>query len=477
MKKRKHVSGVLYECNNNGNNRNNHWQQWSIHKKLRICLYVFVILAMLLPMFSGITTSSAQGEGELVYVVYVHETVERGMLRYMERAFAEAIDDNAAHIILEVNTPGGAVDAAGDIGDLIQQTTIPITAFINSDATSAGAFIALNADNIAIVPHGSFGSAQVIDLEGNAADAKVMAYWKSKMGGAAEANDRDPIYALAMVDPTVEIEGLVTDRQLLDFTASTAFEHGYAEVIADNRADVLAFLDLEKATIVEVEITAAEQLARFITHPIVASILLSLASLGLILELYSPGFGIPGAVGISSLLLFFFGHLVAGFAGIESIILLVVGIILIAIEIFIPGFGIFGILGLAALGGSIALASQDWMIGIRSIGIALAVSFIFIILLTTVFHKQLNRGLWSKIVLEEGLQTNETMGTFEQKSQLLGQKGVTMTRLRPSGTAKIGGKKYDVVSEGSFIDIDTEVEVVKVEGPRVVVAEVESIEE
>src|SRR5690606_5811203 len=109
------------------------------------------------------------------------------------------------------------------------------------------------------------------------------------------------------------------------------------------------FLQVPEAKVVVVELSWAEHVARFITHPIVASILLTLGSLGLVLELYTPGFGIPGILGLSGLILYFFGHMIAGLAGWEALLLFLAGVILLVIELFIPGFGIFGILGIVGV--------------------------------------------------------------------------------------------------------------------------------
>ncbi|MDQ0339634.1 membrane-bound serine protease (ClpP class) [Caldalkalibacillus uzonensis] len=431
---------------------------------------LFMILCTFAPLVFVPMQVLAQDDG-LVYVVEVSDVVEKGLLAYMERAFREAEEAGADHIILQLHTPGGEVDAAEEIGNLIQFSSIPVTAFINTNATSAGAFIALNADQIVMAPTGTMGSAQVVHLEGQAADEKAQSHWKSRMAGAATAGGRDPIYAIAMVDPSVEIEGLVTDEQLLNFTADQALEHGYAEGIANNLQEVLQFIELENATVVEVEITWAERLARFITHPIVASILLSVASLGLILELYSPGFGVPGILGISALLLFFFGHLVAGFAGMEAVLLFIAGLILIIIELFMPGFGIFGILGIVAVGASLTLASENVIIGLQNIGIALLLTIIVAAVLSRYLHI---KGVWSRLVLQEGLSTEEGRAVFEQKSALVGKTGIALTKLRPSGAVRIDGQRYDVVSDGTVIEQGAKVEVIKVEGPRIVVRELDN---
>lgn len=436
-------------------------------KRVRISFYALSIIFILcLSYFPLPAQTFSQSEQPLVYSIVIDDTVEKGLYAFLTRGFREAEEAGADHIFIDMDTYGGAVDAADKIGTLFQTSQIPTTVFVNPNAISAGAFIALSADHIIMLPQGQMGAAQVVDLEGNAGDAKAMSMWLKKMHSAAAENGRDPIYAEAMVEPAVVIEGVTKEGDLLTLTGTEALEYGYAEAVVSSREEALAFLGLENAIIHEVEISPAETIARFITNPIVASILLSLASLGLILELYSPGFGVPGIIGLSSLILFFFGHMIAGFAGWEALILLVVGIGLIVLELFTPSFGIFGILGIAGVITSLTMASVDVVAGLRSIGIAIVITVIVLLLLGKSMSK---RGLWSKFVLQEDLSAEEGTSRFMEKVNLVGKLGVTATQLRPAGTVLIEGKRYDVVSEGNFVDKAQHVEVVHAEGTRIVV--------
>ena len=227
-------------------------------------------------------------------------------------------------------------------------------------------------------------------------------------------------------------------------------------------------LNLKDAKIERAEVSFAEKVARFITHPVVIPILLSIGSLGLIVELYSPGFGIPGFMGLSALLLFFYGHLVAGLAGMETILLFAAGIILIILEIFLPG-GIAGIAGLIAIVASLFLASGSFKVMAVSILIATAVSIAASILLTRVLGKRMK--FFKKLILTDSTSTESGYVSNESRRDLIGKTGVTFTPLRPSGTVIIGDERLDVVSEGSFTAKDKKVKVVKVEGSRIVVRE------
>ncbi len=213
----------------------------------------------------------------------------------------------------------------------------------------------------------------------------------------------------------------------------------------------------------------AEKVARFLTHPIVIPILLSIASLGLIVELYSPGFGVPGTMGVTALLLFFYGHLVAGFAGYETLFLFLAGIVLIILELFLPG-GIVGVIGLICVVVSLFLAAGSFTEMAISILIATAVSIIAVILLTKVLGKRMK--FFKKFILTDSTNKESGYVSNETRDDLVGQIAVTATALRPSGTIVFGDERIDVVSEGAFIDKDEQVKIVKAEGSRIVVRKV-----
>ncbi|QKS73208.1 nodulation protein NfeD [Paenalkalicoccus suaedae] len=391
----------------------------------------------------------------------------------MNRAVQTAEEEGVDHIVFELNTPGGRVDAAGEIARTVRESSIPTTAYVVEEAMSAGAYIALNADEILMAPSTRMGSAQVIDGSGNAADDKAQSAWLANMRAAAELRDRDPIYALAMADPRIDLPELGAEEgELLTLTASEAISVNYAEAIADSRDDVLAYLNLEGATIQEFEVSLAEQIARFVTSPIVIPILLSIGSLGLILELYSPGFGIPGIMGISSLLLFFYGHLVAGFAGFEGLILFVVGAALLVLEVFSPSFGIFGALGLGAIIGSLVMSSFDTTVILYSVLIAGVISLVAFF---TVMKYVDRIGPMKKMILQDATSTELGYVSNEHRVELVGLTGQTLTVLRPSGTALIGDERLDVVSEGGYIEQGKKVKVISAVGSRIVVR-VESAE-
>lgn len=413
-------------------------------------------------------TMSASAQSS-VYHVPIEENVEKGLYAFLKRAISEAEAQNAKAIVLEIHTPGGFTDAADQIGKLLDATHLKVIAFINTKAYSAGAYIALHADEIYMTETATMGAAGVIDGEGNAANEKAQSAWIAAMKTAAESKDREPQYAEAMANPEIHLPKYRAPKgDYLTLTAAEAKEVGYSEATVNTLRDVLTVAGYEEATVTNLEPSLAENIARIITNPIVVPILLSIASLGLVLELYSPGFGIPGTMGLSALGLFFFGHTVAGFAGYETIIAFVIGLILLIAEFFVPG-GIVGILGGVLIIGSLLFAGASFVHMAYSILIAMFIAVIGMVIIMKFFGKKLH--MFNKLVLNDATTTEEGYVSNLNRVDLIGKKGETMTPLRPAGTVSIDRERLDVVSEGSFIEAGKTVEVVKVEGSRIVVRE------
>lgn len=216
--------------------------------------------------------------------------------------------------------------------------------------------------------------------------------------------------------------------------------------------------------------TFSNTLLSFLTNPIVVTFLLSIGALGLVMELFSPGFGLPGLIGLSSFGLFFFGHIASGFATYESIFIFVIGFALLAAELFIPG-GIVGLIGGALMIISLLFAGESVVHMAYSILIAMIIAIIGMVVLMKFFGKNLH--VFNKLILRDATTTEEGYVSNVNRVDLLGKSGYTMTPLRPAGTIIIDNERIDVVSEGNYIDSKKKVEVVRVEGSRIVVREIE----
>jgi membrane-bound serine protease (ClpP class) len=442
----------------------------------------FVLLLVVSAVLAAVFGLGAQAEERAsrdgvpaVYVVPLEQTIERGLERFLTRAFKEAEQKRADYVVLRIDTLGGAVDAAVDIGTLVRNSPVTTVAFIEGRAISAGTYISLNADRIVMAPGSSIGSAAMVDLAGNrVTDSKTLAYWLAEMRAAARLNDRNELYAAGMVDDSLTVEVPEIGKtfgpgELIAFNYEEALRAGYADGIAKNLDEVIRFLGYERASVVEVQPTAAEKLARFLTHPAVSALLLLAGIGGVLMELFQPGFGIPGIIGIASFSLYFLGNYIAGFAGIEHIVLFVIGVILIVLEIFLPTMGIFGIIGGLCLFGSILLAAYDYKQALVSLGVAIVGAIVVLAVFLRYFGK---KGGWSRLVLKDRLDKESGYVSQSAKDHLLGKTGIAHTVLRPAGIAMIDDAPVDVVTRGEYIMQGREIEVVQVEGPRVVVREI-----
>src|SRR5699024_5363697 len=215
------------------------------------------MISFLITPFTSLDAETNEiGADKLVYMIPIEDEVERGLEAFLIRSTNEAEEAGANHIIFEIDTPGGRVDSAGQIGKLLQGLDIPTTAYIVNEALSAGSYIALNSDAIYMNPNSTMGASGVITGDGNAADEKAQSAWIAAMKSAAESKGRDPQYAIAMADASIDMPELgAPEGAFLTLTPSDALEVGYAEGIVQNRVELLDDLNLTNATIVETETT------------------------------------------------------------------------------------------------------------------------------------------------------------------------------------------------------------------------------
>jgi len=302
--------------------------------------------------------SSVQGQ-ETVFRVPVTGVVELGLAPFIERAIREAEAVGAQAIVLDIDTPGGRVDAAERIADAIADAEVPVYAFVNRRAFSAGALIALATQGIYMRPGSVLGAVTPVDGSGTKASEKIVSAMRSEMRALAEARGLDPAVAEAMVDESLAIPDVVESGKLLTLTTEEAVGLEYARS-TDNFTTLLDDLDLTGAAVRDLEVNWAERLVRFFSHPVVAPFLLSLGFLGLIIEIKTPSLGLAGAAGVLSLSLFFGSHLILGLAGWEDLLVFGAGVPFLAAEaMVIQGFGLFGIPDRSGLQQSGGCAQHD----------------------------------------------------------------------------------------------------------------------
>ncbi len=405
------------------------------------------------------------------YIIPIEGTIDGPLATFIEQSLEQAEREGASGVVFRVNTPGGRVDAAIRITDRILASTLPTLAVVEN-AFSAGALISLAAQQIMMLPGSNIGAALPITVTpvvgtANAADRKVISALKGKFRAVAEARNRPANIAEAMVDPEVEVRGITTKGEPLTLSARKAVELKVADAEV---ASLRAALDKAGFNTDTLEVQPGPQVrvARFLTDPTIAAILLAVGVLGLILEFFTPGTFIPAIIGLTSLGLFFLGGYLAGLSSALTIILLFGGLLLVAFELFVtPGFGIPGLLGLGLIGASIYFTFGDEALQVGSfaiIGLAVGLFLIF---------RYLPRVRVARpFVLSSAVE--EVAPPKNELESLLGAIGSALTDLRPAGTAQFGDRRVDVVTSGEFIDRGQTIRVIQVEGPRVVVRKVET---
>jgi membrane-bound serine protease (ClpP class) len=483
--------------------------RWAPARSIRVCALIILAVASLASHATSAQTEPG-GSGGAVFVVPITGTIDLGLAPYLSRVLEQAEAEGAAAVLLQIDTPGGRLDAVLQMRDALLGSDVLTIAFVDRTAFSAGALITIACEEIYMTPGAVLGAATPVDgATGEAATEKIVSAVRTTFKATAEARGRDPRVAEAMVDPDVAIDGLVARGELLTLTTTEATAWGYNDGVAANRAEVLAAAGLANAPVIETEPSLAERFVRFITDPVVSSLLITAGVLILIADLFVEGFGIAGLAGLGLLALFFWGHFLAGLTGWEDLALVFIGLVLIAVEIIVvPGFGIPGILGLAALLGGLFLAMLGREIqtpeGIAQAGLTILASFIGIVIGIIAIFAFLSRGQrLGKLVLHSavggtdvtparpvagwlgwfgsssnlprGPQQRVLGGTHaEHAGQLVSERatGVALSDLRPSGIASIDGERVDVVTEGEHIPEGESIEVVSDEGYRHVVRRV-----
>ncbi|MGH7445886.1 MAG: NfeD family protein, partial [Longimicrobiales bacterium] len=274
---------------------------------------------------------------------------------------------------------------------------------------------------------------------------------------------------------------VVEQGKLLTLTTEEAVRLGYAQEVADLNA-LLAAIGAPALAVHTTEVNWAENVVRFLTHPAVAPLLLTLGFLGILFELKTPAFGLAGTVGVASLAAFFGSRYLVGLAGMEELLLIGAGTALIAVEIFvIPGFGVAGIAGALAVGAGIMLSlvgiaatPAEWSQAAGILSLSLLVG---IVIAWALLRKLPKTGRFTRTGIMHGASTSREGGYLSQpaRADLIGSVGVALTDLRPSGAARFGEERVDVVSDSSWINAGTPIRVVRAEGYRHVVEPVPAI--
>ncbi len=424
-----------------------------------------------------------------VYVLEVKGTIDMGLAYFFERQIPQLNEAGGDAIILDIDTFGGRVDAATMMKNALLNSEIQTIAYINTKAISAGALISLACDTIIMRSSATMGATTVVDGQSQKASEKAQSYMREEMAATAESKGRDPDIAMAMVDETLDIDTLVTadgdtlyiddiegagPGKLLTLRTSTALKYEMADYQMDSMDEILKHFGFSQHDVVHIEPTWSEAIVRFLTNPIVSSLLMTLGFLGLIFEIQSPGWGIPGSVGLLALFLFFSTSLIANLANMVEIIFLLGGLVLLGVEAFIiPGFGLVGIAGIILMiyaMFTMLLPATPTVADINAALWGLTIAVIGGLFgLGLLIKRMLRSKAWQKISLK---QTETAQAGYSGSLGLedyVGKTGTALTFLRPAGTVLVEGSRLDVVTMGDFIEKDTEITIVRIDGNRIVV--------
>ena len=457
----------------------------------RATLFFVIMFALLLRVEAR--TEIHKGD---VVVVPVKGEVSPSMFLFLRRAVKAAESSDAAAIIFEMNTYGGQLDSAEQITNLLNRITIPTFTFINTNAGSAGALIALATKHIWMAPVSAIGAAAPImsngqDLESTARD-KTISYWSALIRGSAMRNGHNPDIGEAFMNKDHEVK--IGDRvvhekgSLLTLNAQEASERfGDKPLLADGIADSIPTL-MQKANLngarAVIAPTGFERVAFWITE--LAPLLLLGGILGAYLEFKMPGTTLPGVIAAICFALFFLGHYLAGLAGWEVVGLFVLGVFLVLIEILFLAHStiVVGVAGVFLMLGSIFWAMIDRYPGqqffpsgdmLRVPVLNLLVALVVAALMIAILARYLPRtSLYGRFALAAASPSGPSLASVSREFATAfqvrpGTEGKAITVLRPSGKARFGEHVVDVVTEGDFIAADSPIAVVSANGMRVVV--------
>ncbi len=410
-----------------------------------------------LSLFGGGAAKAADGS---VIVAEVSGEVNAAMSAYIADVVHEAEKDSSA-VVLNIDTYGGQIIEADAIKKTLLESTVPVDCYISGNALSAGVLIAVSCERIVMAPSAVIGAAETIPN-----DEKTLATWVGILKSAAEARGRDTTLVAAMADKRIAIDGVTKADELLTLGAQEAESLGLSHGTASGIDEALKRLGYTDAAVSEKPMSFAAKAAQFLTSTTVASILFLAAIVCMGIEIFTPGFGLFGALSILFFGLYFGGGFLAGYAEWWSAALFVFGLVMVGIEIAVPGFGVFGILGILGIGAGLLFAAKDLGSFIIIFATGVAGSAVLLTILYQLFKRF---GLLRKVVLFGGMQAEEGFTSHETAESLVGQEGVAETDLRPAGFARIGGVRLEVVSNGAYIVKGSDIKVVSHTPGRVVV--------
>ena len=409
-----------------------------------------------------------------VVVIPVREQVDSPLLFIIRRGLKQAIEDKAGLVVLDMKTPGGALDVTFEIMEAIAKFPGKTLTFVNNEALSAGAFISATTDEIWFSPEGVIGAAAPVMSTGQEIDAtmrqKIVSYLKARVRATSEGKGgfRGKVIS-AMIDADYELK--IGDKvlkgkgELLSLTAKEAAEnHGdppqplLAAGIAKDVGDLLRAKFGEGGySATTLEITWSEKLAVFLRS--LVPVLLGLGLLALYVEFKTPGFGVFGVAGIACLAVVFLSNYVAGLSGQEPMLVFGFGLALVFAELFfLPGAVIFAVTGLALMLGSLVWSMADiwpdqpvrlsdelFLAPLLDLGLGL----VFAVVLAVILARFIPKGwFFSRLAVASPVSGSAQVAGGAPEvgmamDSIIGRTGAAVTGLFPSGQVEVDGRRYE----------------------------------
>ncbi len=467
--------------------------------------FIILLCAVLFlcPAFGDEPEAESPG-GDVTYVIPIEGGIEKALLYVVRRGIRQAEAEKAGAIVLVIDTPGGQLDATDEIVRLLLRVKIPTYTFVKAQAFSAGAIIALATDYIYMAPGSVIGAATPVMLSPlggvqempEAMEEKAVSGVSALVRSAAQAKGHDPQLAEAMVRKEKEFvlgDDVVSPAgELLTLTNTEA-----EQLVGEDQKPLLSsgtVKDVDEllrvigrgdSSVVTIEVSSVEKIARVIAS--LSVLLLAGGLLGLYIEFKTPGFGLPGILGVICLMIFFWGHHIAGLAGMEDVLIFLAGVALLLVEIFvIPGFGAVGMAGVILIIFGLFSAMLPQMPSFGPFGVTsdyLEDSFVAVagaIVLAGVagfliFRHARNTRAFKWVALDNAASRDAGYTASEAVGDLVGLRGTAITPLHPGGAGEFGDRRVDVVTDGEFLDAGAPIRIVSARGRRIVVERDENV--
>ena len=412
---------------------------------------------------------------KVVYRIRLSQDIDPAARRLVTLGLEKASEAGADYVLLDLNTYGGAVDAADRIRTAILRYDKPVIAFVNMQAASAGALISIACDSIYMKTGSSIGAATVVNASGEVMPEKFQSFMRGMMRSTAQATGRDPKIAESMVDTA----------NVLSLTPAEAIKAGFCEGICEDEFEVVRKVVGSNGFVIknmDDDISWLDRLIQLLLNPLLQSIFMMMIIGGIFVEIRTPGIGLPLITAVVGALLYFAPAYLGDLATYWEILLFVAGLILIGLEIFVfPGFGVCGISGIIAVVLSLAFAMVDnaellnWDGSLNLEPMLRPIGIVIISASTAIFGSVLLvRRLYSTrsfdhIALRQELKADEGFtGVASGLESFVGETVTVFTDLRPSGKVKTAdGRIFEATLKfGGFAEKGTSLTVISAEQGR-----------